>query len=131
MKSSIDLDPATAGKQTTRSVTGGTFVANTDGTVGFTPNTGFVGRAQASYVVKDNKHRRSNEAGITVQVLPDPTAAIQLFTFETGTEGWASTGGTGTISQAAAFSATVARPASRSTSQQMERSVATWPRSLT
>lgn len=104
VKSSIDLDPATAGKQTTRSVTGGTFVANPDGTVGFTPNTGFVGRAQASYVVKDNKHRRSNEAGITVQVLPDPTAAIQLFTFETGTEGWASTGGAGTISQAAAFS---------------------------
>jgi hypothetical protein len=84
-------------------VTGGTFVAGTDGTVAFTPDAGFVGRASVSYVVKDSKHRLSNEALITVTVLPDPTAAIPLFTFESGTEGWAPTGGTGTVSQAPAF----------------------------
>ena len=99
----LDLDPAANGRQTTRSVAGGTFVAAEDGSVTFTPTPGFVGRASVSYVVGDRIKRISNQATITITVLPDPTAAILLFSFETGTEGWAPGGGAGTLSQSSAF----------------------------
>lgn len=87
--SSVDLDPATAGRQRTISVAGGTFGVGNDGVVTFTPVTDFAGQAKASYVVDDSSGRRSNVATITVTVKPDPTAAVQLFTFEDGVEGWA------------------------------------------
>jgi hypothetical protein len=45
-------------------------------------------------------------ASMTVQVLPDPTATVNLFNFESGTQGWAPSGGSGTISQVAAFTGT-------------------------
>lgn len=88
--SSLDLDPATDGQQTTASVAGGTFVASPIGAVTFTPSDGFSGRAEASYTVQDSANRTSNVAAITVTVKPNPMAAIQLATFETGPEGWAS-----------------------------------------
>lgn len=100
---SLDLDPATAGQQTTLSVTGGTFVAGTNGEVEFTPTDGFAGMAQASYVIQDSAGRTSNAAALTVTVKPDPTATILLASFETGTEGAASAGGAGTVSQSSAF----------------------------
>jgi mannan endo-1,4-beta-mannosidase len=87
---SLDLDPATAGQQTTATVAGGTFVASPNGTVTLTPSDGFSGKAEVSYTVKDSTNRTSNAAGIAVTVKPNPTAAIQLASFETGTEGWAS-----------------------------------------
>ena len=87
---SIDLDPATSGQQTTFSGAAGTFVANSNGTVTFTPNDGFSGTAQASYTIQDSVGRTSNLATLTVIVKPNPTAAIQIATFESGTEGWAS-----------------------------------------
>ena len=87
---SIDLDPATSGQQTTFSAIAGAFAANSNGTVTFTPNDGLSGTAQASYTIQDNVGRTSNIATLTVTVKPSPTAAIQLATFETGTEGWAS-----------------------------------------
>ena len=100
---SLDLDPSVALDQKTRSVTGGTFVAANDGNVTFTPTPGFFGRASVNYDVMDQQRRISNEATVTVTVLPDPTAAIPLFSFETGTDGWGSVGGTGTLAQSSAF----------------------------
>ena len=99
----LDLDPAVVGRQTTRSVTGGTFTAADDGNLTFTPTAGFVGRATVTYIVRDSILRSTNQATVTVTVLPNPSAAIPLFSFETGTEGWVPGGGTGTLSQSSAF----------------------------
>jgi mannan endo-1,4-beta-mannosidase len=101
---SVDLDPATAGQQTTISVTGGTFVASSNGTVAFTPASGFVGQAEASYVIKDSSARLSNIAQLRVTVKPDPGAAILLASYETGTNGATPIGGSGSLAQSSAFS---------------------------
>jgi len=87
--STIDLDPATAGQQRAVTVTGGTFALNVDGTVLFTPADGVAGKATAHYTIRDAAGRVSNVADLVVTVKPDPTAAIVLATFESGTEGWA------------------------------------------
>lgn len=86
----LDLDPATAGRQKTLTVTGGTFTAAASGELTFTPVAGYAGRATASYTVKDLAGRLSNVATVTVTVKPDPAAAMVLASFETGAEGWAS-----------------------------------------
>lgn len=87
---SLDLDPATAGQQTTLLVAAGIFAAYSDGSVIFTPSDGFNGVAQASYTIRDSANRISNAATLTVTVKPNPTTAILLASFETGTEGWGS-----------------------------------------
>ncbi len=84
----IDLDPATAGQQTSLALTGGTYELQTDGTVLFTPAAGFNGRVEASYTIGDRKHRTSNAATIKVTVKPQPGVPVQLFSFESGTDGW-------------------------------------------
>ncbi|ADV68582.1 beta strand repeat-containing protein [Deinococcus maricopensis] len=74
----VDLDPGTAGQQTTLSVTGGTFTANANGTVTFAPAAGFAGTATATYTVADTAGNRSNAATLTVTVTnqtPTATAA--------------------------------------------------------
>jgi mannan endo-1,4-beta-mannosidase len=103
---SIDLDPATAGQQRAAVRAGGTFVLQPDGTVLFTPEAGFAGRAGASYVVRDAAGRWSNAADLAVTVKPDPTAPLTIATFETGVEGWAPGNwdpAAGTVSQTADF----------------------------
>jgi mannan endo-1,4-beta-mannosidase len=105
--SSLDLDPATSGQQTTVSVAGGTFVAYSNGTVTFTPNDGFSGTAEGAYTIQDSASRTSNVATLTVTVKPNPTAAILLASFETGTDGWASASwqsNAGTVEQSADYS---------------------------
>ncbi|HEY0734094.1 MAG TPA: cellulase family glycosylhydrolase [Herpetosiphonaceae bacterium] len=87
---SIDLDPSVERRQTSRTVAGGSFVLQPDATVLFTPVAGFTGQAQISYTIKDSRDQRSNVANLIVNVLPDPGGALKLFSFETGTEGWAS-----------------------------------------
>ncbi|GAA0971401.1 cellulase family glycosylhydrolase [Acrocarpospora macrocephala] len=82
--STIDLDPATAGRQTSS----GDFTL-VDGKVSYTPPAEFAGRATAHYTIKDAAGRTSNVANITVTVKPDPTGAIKLFSFEDGVQGWA------------------------------------------
>lgn len=89
VRESIDLDPATAGQQSTQLTPGGSFALNTDGTVRFTPTAGFAGKTQTSYTIRDSRNRVSNPANLVVTVKPDPSAALTLFSFETGTEGWA------------------------------------------
>lgn len=85
----IDLDPATEGQQLSLTVPKGMFSASLDGTVTFVPTPGVPGESQAAYTVLDSARRISNVATITVTVKPNPLAAIQLFSFETGLEGWA------------------------------------------
>jgi mannan endo-1,4-beta-mannosidase len=104
--SSIDLDPSAAGQQTSRSVAGGTFVLQPDGTVVYTPAAGFDGKATITYTIRDSSARLSNEAKISVTVNPDPNAALRLFSFEEDTEGWAADIGSpnaGTLTQSSAF----------------------------
>jgi mannan endo-1,4-beta-mannosidase len=87
--STIDLDPVTAGQQTTLTVASGQFVLAANGSVVFTPVTGFAGKVTAHYTVKDLAGHTSNVADITVTVKPDPTAAIVLASWEDGLDGWA------------------------------------------
>ncbi|MDH3598298.1 MAG: Ig-like domain-containing protein, partial [Candidatus Tectomicrobia bacterium] len=69
----VDLDPATPGRQTTFSVAGeGTFTADDAGNVTFTPVAGFTGASIIPYTVKDNDGLTSNEANITVRVGTSP-----------------------------------------------------------
>lgn len=102
----IDLDPDTAGQQLTQVVNGGSFAWQPDGTVLFTPDTGFSGRAEGAYTVLDSDGRLSNVASLVVTVLPNPTAPILIASYESGTEGWDSASwqtNAGTTSQTATF----------------------------
>ena len=85
----VDLDPATAGRQATVTTANGTFAAAADGTVTFTPVDGYSGKPSVSYTVADSSARVSNVATLTVVIKPDPNAALRLFSFEDGVEGWA------------------------------------------
>uniref|UniRef100_UPI003BF91618 discoidin domain-containing protein n=1 Tax=Rubrolithibacter danxiaensis TaxID=3390805 RepID=UPI003BF91618 len=72
-RSSIDLDPGTAGQQTSLLVPGkGTFSVSSDfysdGKVTFVPVSGFTGTASVSYNYKDNYGFQSNTATLTVTV---------------------------------------------------------------
>ncbi|HEX7028311.1 MAG TPA: Ig-like domain-containing protein, partial [Gammaproteobacteria bacterium] len=103
---SIDLDPATDGQQTSVTVAGGTFELQVDNTVLFMPAAGFSGEAAATYTIRDDFYRRSNAADLVVVVKPNPTTGLMLFSFESGTEGWASANwqtGAGTVSQTGDF----------------------------
>jgi mannan endo-1,4-beta-mannosidase len=86
--STVDLDPATAGRQTTRTVPGGTYTLAADGKLSFAPAEGFAGKATISYTVSDIRGKVSNPAPVTVTVKPDPNALWVVYSFEEGTEGW-------------------------------------------
>jgi mannan endo-1,4-beta-mannosidase len=103
---SVDLDPDAPGQQREHVSPAGTFVLQGEGGVSFTPAPGFSGDAVASYVVRDARGERSNRANLTVTVRPDPDAALKLFSFEAGTEGWASAAwqtNAGTVARSEAF----------------------------
>jgi mannan endo-1,4-beta-mannosidase len=103
---SVDLDPATAGRQTSIAVAGGTFAADNVGNVTFTPSEGFAGKASTTYTSTATNGVVSNPATITVEVKPDPNAAWVLYSFENGTEGWAPASWTpdaGTVAQQGDF----------------------------
>ncbi|MET7401807.1 cellulase family glycosylhydrolase [Dactylosporangium sp. NPDC005572] len=102
----IDLDPATAGRQTSVTVAGGTFTRGTAGVVTFTPAAGFVGRATGRYTVRDEAGRTSNVAELRVTVKNRPGDPLLLATFETGLDGWAPASwqsNAGTLAQTADF----------------------------
>lgn len=66
-KNTIDLDPATAGRQTVFTVANkGVFAVTPEGIVQFTPSTSFVGSVSCSYNIKDNLDAVSNNATITI-----------------------------------------------------------------
>ena len=73
--SSVDLDPSTAGRQTTFVVAGeGTFSADDAGNVTFTPEPGFTGVSGVSYTVNDDNGDVSNTAAINITVVTGPAA---------------------------------------------------------
>ena len=84
---SIDLDPNTPGQQTSLAVNGGVFnVVN--GTVEFTPHTGFTGGVTGSYTVADSNQQLSNVGYLFVTVSPALMGWTTLDSFESGTDGW-------------------------------------------
>jgi len=65
--STIDLDPATAGAQKSRVIDGrGTFTANNDGTVTFSPTSSFSGSVSTTYIVRDSYGKASSIGTITI-----------------------------------------------------------------
>ena len=82
--SSVDLDPATAGVQTARTVPEGVYAVNGVGEVTFTPTTGFSGNATPiTYTVRGSVGQTSNEA--TIRVIVTPTAANDTATTDLNT----------------------------------------------
>ncbi len=80
--STIDLDPATAGQQTSFTAMGeGTYQLNM-GMVDFTPDAGFSGASTASYTIGDDLGGTSNVATITVTVNDSPVAVDDVATTE-------------------------------------------------
>jgi hypothetical protein len=67
--------------------TNGTAVANLNGTVTFTPTTGFAGTGTFSYNVKDNAGATSNNALVTVTIAPAVTDAVTVLKAEYNTVG--------------------------------------------
>ncbi|MEN9638936.1 MAG: hypothetical protein RLZZ262_804, partial [Bacteroidota bacterium] len=71
VKSTIDLDPGTAGQQTTRTTIAGNWSVNlTDGTVTFNPADNYFGTAQITYTVQDINGNVSAPGDIIVTVNP-------------------------------------------------------------
>ncbi len=66
--STVDLDPITAGIQTTFSNAGGAWSVNASGDVTYTPTSNFNGLASITYTVNDNTGATSNTATITLTV---------------------------------------------------------------
>lgn len=64
----VDLDPGTAGIQTSFPVNGGTITVNASGVIGYTPLINFYGTVTASYTVNDNAGATSNIATITITI---------------------------------------------------------------
>jgi len=84
---SIDLDPTTAGQQTSiTTVTGDWTVDTTTGDVNYTPASGFTGSAVIIYTVSDNDGAASNEASITINVTAAPSAPVAIDDSFTGDE---------------------------------------------
>ncbi len=73
---SVDLDPNTPGRQTTLNASGeGTYAADDNGNVTFTPQAGFTGTSAIGYTINDNEGATSNIAMIAVTVNAPPVAA--------------------------------------------------------
>jgi len=66
----VDLEPGTAGVQTTTTTPEGIWTVDANGDVTFTPNQDFNGTATIDYTVNDNDGANSNTATITVVVEP-------------------------------------------------------------
>ncbi|WP_298458231.1 cellulase family glycosylhydrolase [uncultured Cellulomonas sp.] len=88
----LDLNPATGGRQTTFDTSAGSFVVDGAGVLTFTPADGFAGRAVAAYTIEDVRRRTSEVATVTVTVKPSPQAAQVLFDFSDDAQGWAGAG---------------------------------------
>jgi mannan endo-1,4-beta-mannosidase len=87
---SVDLDPNTPGQQTSVTTGLGTFAAQPDGTVLYTPAATYSGPALATYTVQDTNGATSNVASLVVTVGANPNATqLTMFSFEDGTaDGW-------------------------------------------
>ncbi len=75
---SIDLNQVTAGVQNTITTPEGTWTVNASGQVLFTPTLNYNGPASLIYTVKDNLGSLSNQATITVTVIPVNDAPVAV-----------------------------------------------------
>jgi gliding motility-associated-like protein len=71
--STVDLDPGTAGIQSTITNAGGTWTVDNLGNITFTPVLNFTGSAMVTYTVEDNSGSTSNIATVTITVNPTNT----------------------------------------------------------
>ncbi len=77
--STVDLDPATPGQQSTVTIPGeGTFTVDESGNVTFTPDAGFTGESSINYTVDGDNGLTSNLAQITVTITAQPTPRPSL-----------------------------------------------------
>ncbi|PJJ60728.1 Ig-like domain-containing protein [Hymenobacter chitinivorans] len=67
---SVDLNPGLDGRQTSVTLSSGTFSVDASGVVSFVPVAGFVGTATAPYTVQDAAGAPTNQANIVVTVQP-------------------------------------------------------------
>lgn len=110
----IDLAPTVAGQQESTSGAAGTFALQPDGSVLFTPADGYHGPAVASYTISDRHGRVSNVASLSVIVKQQPGVPVQLFSFESGTQGFG-----GSVSQSSTW-------ASDGTHSLLDETVGNW-----
>ncbi len=68
--STVDLDPATPGRQTTITTANGTWTVDNNGNVTFTPVADFFGNDSITYTVENSLSYKSNIATISVTVTP-------------------------------------------------------------
>lgn len=101
---SVDLDPATPGKQTQFTTAFGTYAVQSPGNVLFTPDSPCVsGNVSTPYIVKDALGRVSNPANIIVTVKGIPG---ELYDFEDSIDTWTAASfnaGAGTTAQSTNF----------------------------
>jgi mannan endo-1,4-beta-mannosidase len=100
---SLDLDPATPGVQQGIITAFGSYAAQPGGNVLFMPAPGFTGQASTPYTVADSLGRVSAPAKLIITVKGNPNT---LYTFEDGTDTWASANwqtNAGTLAQTMAF----------------------------
>ena len=84
---SVDLDPATPGRQTTVTNSLGTYTLQSGGNVNFQPaSTCTTGTVTTPYTVQDERGRVSNPANIAVTV---GGIVGELYNFEDGVDTWA------------------------------------------
>ncbi|MEU1972707.1 cellulase family glycosylhydrolase [Microbacterium sp. NPDC019599] len=86
-KSTLDLDPAASGRQTSATVAGGSLEVNADSTVLFTPTPGYTGKAAFPYAVGNGV--TTSTATLTITVRPAPGDPVVVASWESGVEGWA------------------------------------------
>lgn len=84
--STLDLDPSTRGRQTTRTLAGGTITAAKDGTVTFTGDADFTGKGTFPYTVGNGVTTAT--ADLVVTVRPQPGDPVVLYSWEDGVDGW-------------------------------------------
>jgi mannan endo-1,4-beta-mannosidase len=85
-RASLDLDPATPGRQMSVVTPGGVATIASDGRVQFVP-TGKLGTFSVPYAVSNGK--LTSTAALTVTVKPVPGAPVVLESWENGLNGWA------------------------------------------
>ena len=83
----LDLDPATNGRQSTITRTGGTLTIVSEGIVSFTAEPGFTGRVDFPYSVGNGL--TTSTATLSVTVRPAPGDPVVIASWESGLEGWA------------------------------------------
>ncbi|MCA0296913.1 MAG: cellulase family glycosylhydrolase [Actinobacteria bacterium] len=110
--STLDLDPTTAGRQTSRTLDGGTVTAAKDGTVTFVGDAEFTGKVTFPYTISNGVTKTT--ANLVVTVRPKPGDPVALASWEDGLDGWTpanwqsdpgtlSTGATGATAGASAL----------------------------